>query len=273
MFGRRLTLLAAASLLGALTGISGISPLATAHRPIAVVGANQSSNWSGYNQGTLEQGNEQFNQVSGTWRVPTATQHMAGEAEYSSTWVGIGGGCVDAGCTITDATLIQAGTEQDVDANGVGSYSAWYELIPEPATTITGMAIHAGDRMSVSIEEDPAGSNMWTFAVKDLSTGESFVLSAPYASTHATAEWITETPVVIDNNGNVTVGPLPDLSRVTFDRAATNGRPANLQGSEEIQMVDPNSSRALATPSGPDPDNDGFNDCTYASSCKAPKRS
>ena len=29
----------------------------------------------------------------------------------------------------------------------------------------------------------------------------------------------------------------------------------------------------IATPSGPDPDHDGFNDCTYASSCPAPRTS
>src|SRR5205823_5922282 len=99
------------------------------HRPIVRVGANQSNNWSGYNQGMLEK-NKQFHQVAGTWTVPAATPHKAREAEFSSSWVGIGGGCVDANCAITDGTLIQAGTEQDVDANGQASYSAWWELIP-----------------------------------------------------------------------------------------------------------------------------------------------
>ena len=50
--------------------------------------------------------------------MPTATQHTAGQAEASSDWIGIGGGCVDAGCTVTDSTLIQTGTEQDVSATG-----------------------------------------------------------------------------------------------------------------------------------------------------------
>ena len=51
----------------------------------------------------------------GTWTVPTATQHTAGQAEASSDWIGIGGGCIDAGCTASDSTLIQTGTEQDVE--------------------------------------------------------------------------------------------------------------------------------------------------------------
>src|SRR5919197_1967274 len=88
------------------------------HSPIVAVGANQSSNWSGYNQGTLEQGSKLFTSIDGDWTVPTASQHRAGEAEYSSTWIGIGGGCIDATCTVTDTTLIQLGTEQDVDSNG-----------------------------------------------------------------------------------------------------------------------------------------------------------
>src|SRR5437899_9118565 len=78
------------------------------HRPIAVVGANQSQNWSGYNQGRLEDGNESYSSVAGRWTVPTVSQHRSGQAEYSSTWVGIGGGCVDSRCAVTDNTLIQA---------------------------------------------------------------------------------------------------------------------------------------------------------------------
>src|SRR3954466_10798974 len=83
--------------------------------------ANQSSNWFGYNQGTLEKGTTLFDSISGDWTVPTATQHRAGQAESSSDWIGIGGGCVDAGCAVTDATLIQTGTEQDVSATGAAS--------------------------------------------------------------------------------------------------------------------------------------------------------
>src|SRR6201986_1894713 len=53
--------------------------------------ANQSSNWFGYSQGSLEQGDTLFNSISGNWTVPTATQHTSGQAEASSDWFGIGG--------------------------------------------------------------------------------------------------------------------------------------------------------------------------------------
>jgi hypothetical protein len=241
------------------------------HRPIIAVNASQSNNWSGYGQGTLEQGNNtMFTEIEGTWKVPHVSQHKPGEAEYSSTWVGIGGGCVDANCQVTDNTLIQAGTEQDVDTSGTPSYSAWYELIPQPSTPITTMTIHAGDKMHVSITL--LSPFMWEFNVQDLSTHQKFTLDTAYSSSEDTAEWITETPVVIDSSGGVTIGPLPDLSKVHIDKAITNTANAHLQNSEQIQLVDTNS-QPLATPGNVDPDTDGFFDCTYAATCKTPKKS
>src|SRR3979411_1465056 len=127
------------------------------HRPIVKVGANQSNNWSGYNQGTLEKGGVQFHHVSSTWVVPTATQHVGGQAEFSATWVGIGGGCVDANCSVTDGTLIQAGTSQDVDASGAAHYSAWWEIIPAPSTPIANFPVVAGNVIHVNISETVVG--------------------------------------------------------------------------------------------------------------------
>ena len=241
------------------------------HPPIAVVNASQSTNWSGYNQGTLEKSDTLFHSVSGTWTVPAAHAHKAGEAEYSSSWVGVGGGCVDSGCTVTDPTLIQAGTEQDVAANGSTSYSAWWELVPVPSVTIPNIAVHPGDHMSVSISEVVSNSDLWTIAVKDLTNGQSFSQTVPYSSTHLTAEWIEEAPTTIGTSGTG-VAPLPRLSGAHFDKATTNGAPAGLSSGEQIQLVNSSGTR-LATPSAPDPDHDGFNDCTYTTSCAAPSGS
>jgi hypothetical protein len=248
---------------------AGSIATATWHRPIVAVNRNQSNNWSGYNQGTLEQGGKQFHSVQGDWIVPTASPHKAGEAEYSSTWVGIGGGCVDAGCTITDATLIQAGTEQDVNTSGKASYHAWWELIPAPSVRISNMAVHAGDHMRVSIKEKIPNLDIWTIVVKNLTTGRTFSLTTPYPSTHATAEWIEETPVVIGGGGQISVGPMPDLTTVKISRAKTNGRSAGLKSSESIQLVD-FSGDVIATPSDPNAAANAFHDCTYATSCSPP---
>ena len=232
------------------------------HRPIVAVNPNQSNNWSGYNQGALEKG-VQFHQVSATWAVPTATRHKAGENEYSSTWVGIGGGCVDACCTVGDTTLIQAGTEQDVSSSGTASYSAWYELIPAPSLSVS-LPVKAGDQIHVDIREGTP--QLWTILIQNLTTGQSFSTTVPYSSSYATAEWIEETPIVIDSNGNASVGPLPKLSTVKFDTGLANSVNPRLLATEEIQLIDFNG-QVLATPSSPDTDTDGFNDCSYATSC------
>ncbi len=259
--------------LGLLLGVSVSPATPTAmvfHRPIVRVGANQSNNWSGYNEGTLEKGGVQFHHVGGTWVVPTATQNAPGEAEYSASWVGIGGGCVDANCTVGDATLIQAGTSQDVDAGGAARYSAWWEIIPKPSTAIANFNVSAGNVVFVDIVETSPG--LWAITVKNQTTGQTFKTTTPYTSTYTTAEWIEETPVVIDSTGKVTVGPLPRLSTTNFDQSMTNGHPAGLTAAEEVRLVDTKGT-TLATPSAPDPDADGFNVCTFATSCAAPPTS
>ena len=253
------------SLLGATSGGVG-GATAVSHARIAVLNANQSNNWSGYNQGTLEQGTTLFNQVSGDWTVPTATQRTARTAEASSAWIGIGGGCIDAGCATTDSTLIQAGTEQDVDATGHATYSAWYELIPAPSLTVS-MAVRPGDLIHADIHEVVTGSHVWSITMNNRTNGQSFSTTVPYSSTRGSAEWILETPLGI-STGGVGLSNMPNLSTTHFNNAKRNNVNANLKASEEMQLV--SGSTIVADPSAPDSDANGFNDCTYASSCATP---
>ena len=220
--------------------------------------ANESGNWFGYNQGTLEQGGEQFHSIAGVWTVPTARQHANGAAEASSTWVGIGGGCVDARCTMEDPTLIQTGTEQDVSAAGKPSYSAWWEVIPGPSIEIGKLKIRPGDRVRASIAETIPG--LWKITLTNLTT------TVPYTSTHATAEWIQETPIVIGADAGL--APLPNLARTSFDRARVNGAPAQLKSSERILLT--SKDKVIGAPSAPDGQRDGFALCTWATKCPAP---
>src|SRR4029077_18471105 len=88
--------------------------------------------------------------------------------------------------------------------------------------------------------------------------GWTWSLTVGYSSTEGSAEWVEETPVVVSKSGGVTVGPMPSLSGAHFDGSTTNGAPANLIASEELQLVDLNRS-VIAPPSAPDPDGDGFN--------------
>jgi len=233
-------------------------------KPKLRANANQSSNWYGYNQGTLEQGNKMFNSIQGDWIVPTATQHTAGQSADSSTWIGIGGGCIDANCAVGDNTLIQTGTEQDVDSSGKASYSAWYELIPAPSLTVSNVAVSPGDHMSATIKEAVAGSNVWTITLKNVTKNQTFTTTVPYSSTHATAEWIQETPLLIGTNPGLS--DLPNLTTNSFSAAKTNGAPAALKSSEQIQLIDSNN-KVIGVPSAPNATADGFNLCSWATSC------
>lgn len=268
----RLTALGFVSIIGCLAAAASASAL-SAHgqllhlAPGLRANTNQSSNWFGYNQGTLEQGSKLFNSITGDWTVPTATQHTPGQAEYSSDWIGIGGGCIDAGCSATDSTLIQTGTEQDVASGGGASYSAWWELVPAPSLTISNMTVGAGDHMHASIAEVVPDSDVWTITIQDVTRGESYSTTVPYPSTHTTAEWIEETPLIIGTNAGFAA--LPNLTSPAFDLATTNGAPANLKASEEMQLIDSNGN-VIGAPSAPDPDADGFNACTWAGACTAP---
>ncbi len=225
--------------------------------------ANQSSNWFGYNQGALEPGKTLFNSITGTWTVPTATQHTSGQDESSSDWIGIGGGCMDTSCTTTDSTLIQTGTEQDVSSNGTASYSAWYELVPAPSITITNMTVKPGDTMTASIKELINDANAWTITITDTTRNETYSTTVPYSSTHGSAEWIEETPLVIGTNAGFAA--LPNLSTVPFSSATANGAPANFQAAEEMDLTDSNGS-VIGAPSAPK-SSQSFDACAWASSC------
>ena len=241
-------------------------PVGRTARPIVVVGANESFNWSGYMQGTLEKGTT-FHSIAADWIVPKVKQRNPGEAEYSSTWIGIGGGCLDSGCTLSDTTLIQAGIGHDVDAAGNPDYYAWWEAIPAPSVR-TDLVIHAGDLVHIDIAEGTV-PEIWTITIVDRTSGGTFTLTLPYPSTYATAEWILETPLVISDTGLVTVGPMPNVAPVHFDRARANGASAGLLASEQVELVDFDLS-LIAAPSGPDRDADGFNDCSYRKNCPVP---
>src|SRR4051812_12409527 len=270
--GRARALVGALACGALLTGLATTAHAATqthgnllhVTKPRVGLNAAQSNNWFGYNQGTLEQGGKMFNAITGDWTVPTATQHTAGQDEASSDWIGIGGGCIDAACTVGDNTLIQTGTEQDVNG-GSASYSAWYELIPAPSLTITSLTVHPGDHMHASIAETIAGANVWNITLQDVTTGKSFSTTVPYTSTHATAEWIEETPLTF-GTGGAGLAALPNLSNVPFSAATTNGANAGLKASEEIQLVD-STGKVIGTPSAPNASANGFTACAWATSC------
>jgi len=232
------------------------------------VATNQSNNWSGYNigagypqvtTGTL------FTSISGEWTVPTATQHTAGQAEDSASWVGIGGGCITDDCSATDNTLIQAGTEQDVSASGAASYDAWYELIPETETEVS-LPVTAGDTIAVTIAETSIPGD-WSIVIDNVTTGQKYSTTTPYSSSEDTVEWIEETPLEI-GTGGTGLAAMPNLTTVQFTDASYNGVNPKFQAVDEMQLDDNNVIEA--TPSAPGSALNDFNDCAWATSCAAP---
>jgi hypothetical protein len=94
--------------------------------------------------------------------------------------------------------------------------------------------------------------------------GESFSQTVPYPSTHATAEWIEETPLEIGTNAGF--ASLPNLSNPGWTSATVNGASAGLKSSEAMDLIDSNSN-VIGAPSAPNSTADGFNECTWASTC------
>jgi len=232
---------------------------------------NTSNNWFGYNQGTLEQSGRQFHSITGDWTVPTATQHTANQAEDSSNWIGIGGGCVDANCAVGDNTLIQTGTDQAVDSAGHASYSTWWEVIPGPSVDF-GLTIGPGDHMRASVSEVVPNSEVWDITLTDVTRNETATMRIPYSSSYATAEWIEETPLSLDPTTGVGLTALPNVTNPNFDLGTVNGSGSALKASEEIALTDANN-KVIGTPSAPDADTDGFGACAWATSCGAPASS
>ncbi|HZQ81846.1 MAG TPA: G1 family glutamic endopeptidase [Gaiellaceae bacterium] len=261
----KVALLVAVAATLALAATAGATSTLSSHGQLLNVRANtnQSSNWFGYNQGSLALGDTLFNSITGDWTVPTVSQHTPGQEEDSSDWIGIGGGCVDAACTVGDNTLIQTGTEQDVDASGNPSYSAWWELVPAPSVSIS-MTVSPGDHMHASIAELIPDTDVWTITLQDVTKNESFSTTVPYPSTHLTAEWIEETPLLIGTDAGF--ASLPNLTSPAFTSATVNGASANLQTSQEIDLIDSNGN-VIGTPSAPNSTHDGFDACTWATSC------
>ena len=256
---------------GATTGkdARSVATLAAHGQLIHPFATNTSNNWFGYQQGVLDKNDTLFHSISGTWIVPKATQHTKGQAEHAADWIGIGGGCDNSKCTVTDNTLIQDGTEENVGKKGKASYSAWWEIIPEPSTSIH-MKVKPGDHMSSSIVETPKDSENWKITLRDVTRHETFTKTTAYTSSYATAEWIEETPLVIGTNAGLAA--LPNLTSPRFDDATVNGALAKLKSSQRINLVNSNG-KVIGAPSAPDPDRDGFNACTWTKSCKAPSHS
>lgn len=228
------------------------------------------SNWSGYALAKYNTG-QSYTSASATWTVPNVLSAPGTSTSYSSSWVGIGGFCLNAKCSRVDKTLIQLGTEQNASSSGATQYYAWYETLPKPPTTITSLTVSPGDTIVATLADGPTiretkpsgkggksgssgpkGQN-WTLTMKDVTTGISWSTSISYDSSLASAEWIEEAPY----SGGVL--PLADFGTVNFDHGFANSKSPDLSSTNGIVMSDPNGQTSNI--SSPDSDFDGFNAC------------
>jgi peptidase A4-like protein len=137
-----------------------------------------SLNWSGY----VVYGGP-FTAIAGSWNVPAAGP--ASQDGAATEWVGIGGA---GGST----PLIQTGTEQRYSAaTGTSVQLAWWEIVPAPETMVP-LVVQVGDRMSAAIAQVAPG--LWQIDLTDVTTGQSFRTTQPFAGPAGSGEWIVEAP-------------------------------------------------------------------------------
>jgi hypothetical protein len=198
--------------------------------PLLTGSANRrlaSSDWSGYVVAT-DVNNPQplVTRIEASWPVPRVGVSI--RDSFSAAWIGVGGQF--------DRTLIQTGTEHD-SINGVGTYSAWYELLPNAEVTIASLSVSAGDRITASISLLDPTANTWLIEIHDLTgaTGEqSFQNSFVYVSSMLSAEWIVERPRV-----NNVLRNLADFSELTFAgcAATVGGKVVTISSLPFIQVT------------------------------------
>ncbi len=167
-----------------------------------------SSNWSGFAVG----GNT-FSAVSGSWVQPAATCTTG--TTSAAFWVGLGGN--------SDASngLEQIGTSSDCAADGIASYSAWYELVPAGSVRIK-LKVSAGNEISASVKVN--GTKV-TIQFKNLTRKTSFAKTLTMAAPDvSSAEWIAEAPSICDPFGRCRTVPLTDFGTINFSKSlATAG--------------------------------------------------
>ncbi len=157
-----------------------------------------SSNWSGY---AVSAGVGSVTRVAGSWVVPAVSSSVSG---YSSSWVGIDG--------VNNSLVEQIGTDSDY-TNGQAHYYAWYEMYPAPPVNL-GLTINPGDTISASVTF--TGSNQFTLALTDVSTGGSYsTVQTSSRAQRSSAEWIQEAPLA----SFFSVLPLANFGTINFSGA------------------------------------------------------
>jgi hypothetical protein len=220
---------------------AGVQPTPQASPvPVVPVGQNTSHNWSGYvaTSGV-------YTGVTGTWIVPPAG--INSPAGVGATWVGIGG--------VTGQDLIQAGTQDLAAGGGQAQFQTWIEMLPQAPQQVP-VAVVPGDSVTVSIDEQGAGTGVWQISINNNTSGETYQTTVNYTSSESSAEWIQEAPA--SSSGVV---PLDFFNSVSFSAAAATQDDQTVDlaqaGAQPVTMLNA-SDQALAVPSAIASDGSGF---------------
>ena len=203
--------------------------------PLLTGSANRSlnsSNWSGYLVATnLNNPQSSVTEIEASWTVSAV--NVSRTNSYSAVWIGIGGEF--------DSSLIQAGTEQD-SINEVGTYSAWYELLPNNEVTVGSLNISPGDRITASISLSDPSTNTWLIEINDSVSGQ-YHRNVFYPSSKLSAEWILERPI------NSVLTNLADFSELTFTgcTATVGGKVETISSLPHIEITMYNQNTELAS--------------------------
>jgi hypothetical protein len=271
---RRLTVVAVAVGVLASLALTGASQAASAHTaPVGVMvranghqrlplhgGTVDSLNWSGY---AVTPSGGGITAVASTFVVPQAGLVPPG---FAATWTGIGG--------FNTNDLIQAGTAEDSlpSLPVIGpQYFAWYELLPNAETPISGCSGDAactvvpGEHVAVTINE--VSGNTWHIAMTDAGHW-SWAKNVTYHSSRSSAEWILEAPsllvlqTIISPLGTTSFGPVSTFTVGRTTRTIAAGNPTRIILSPGVINE--------ATPSALARNGQSFNDCTYTATCPTP---
>jgi Peptidase A4 family len=273
----------------------------------------ETSNWSGYAIANFSTGTV-YTGAKASWSVPkvsykspppvchtiemrrsihTICTSAFAEAEYSSSWVGIGGYCENASCTAVDNTLIQLGTEHDVSSRGATQYYAWVEVLPNYPILISpsypycqslscAYSVDPGDAITASLScesncSKPGQTQSWQLIMRNATKGWMFSTTVSYASTMLSPEWIQEAP-----SSSAGVLPLADFVTATFDPTVNAGSASNFPpgangtvGPDAILMVDPYGETSAPSTAETSPSRGAFTTCwgnnpSSIASCPAP---
>ncbi|KZW01201.1 hypothetical protein EXIGLDRAFT_738553 [Exidia glandulosa HHB12029] len=196
-----------------------------------------SSNWAGAVFDNKAAGT--FKSVTGTFVVPTPKIPSGGSTSttYSaSAWVGIDG-------DTCGSAILQTGLDFTIRGSTV-SFDAWYEWFPDFAHDFTGITIHAGDTIKVTVTANTTRSG--SAVIQNVSTGQTVSKSLTSTSSlcEQNAEWIVEDFL----SGNSMV-PFANFGTVTFTGASAGLTSGGTTGPSGSTLIDIEQSGRVLTSS------------------------